>query len=407
MTLSTTPSVSTPVPALSRKIQALQGGAETSFTRMLRLASQTPNLITLGRGDPDVATPPHIVEAAVKALQTRHVNYTPPPGMPALREAIAEKLLRENGLRYEPLSEILVTCGAQEAISVIMQTLLDPGDEVLLPDPFYTAYEMAIGLAHGTVVHVPTFAEQDFEVQPAEIAARITPRSRIIVLVSPSNPTGGVISAAALQEIAALAIRHNLIVVSDELYEKVLFDGAEAQSIARLPGMRERTIIINGFSKTYCMTGFRVGYLAGPAALMGALQEPHHIFTICAPTASQHAALAALRGDQGCVEEIVGIFGTRRRALLDGLRGQGIPYPHPSGAFFAFGDIRATGMTSADFAVKVLEEEGVLVFPGTQYGACGEGFLRISYLAEVPDIERAVEKLGRVYAAAVQNRSDK
>jgi aspartate/methionine/tyrosine aminotransferase len=387
-------------PALSRKILALQGGAETSFTRMLRLAAQTPNLISLGRGDPDVPTPPHIVEAAVKTLQSRHVNYTPPPGLPALREAIAEKLSRENGLDYAPFSEVLVTCGAQEAISVIMQTLLDPGDEVLLPDPFYTAYEMAIGLAHGVVVHVPTYAEQDFEVQPSAIAARITSRTRMIVLVSPSNPTGGVISTAALQKIADLAIRHNLIVVSDELYEKVLFDGAEAPSIARLPGMRERTIIINGFSKTYCMTGFRVGYLAGPAPLIGALQEPHHIFTICAPTPSQHAALAALRGDQGCVEEIVGIFARRRQALLSSLRAEGIPFPHPSGAFFAFGDIRATGMSSADFAVKVLEEAGVLVFPGTQYGPCGEGFLRISYLAEIPDIERSVAALGRIYREA-------
>jgi aminotransferase len=387
-------------PPLSRKIQSLQGGAETSFTRMLRLASQTPNLISLGRGDPDVATPPHIVEAAVKAMQTRHVNYTPPPGMPALREAIADKLARENGLRYDPMSEVLVTCGAQEAISVIMQTLLDPGDEVLLPDPFYTAYEMAIGLAHGKVVHVPTYAEQGFEVQPAEIAARINERTRMIVLVSPNNPTGGVISAASLEEIAALAVRHNLIVVSDELYEKVIFDGAQAPSIARLPGMRERTIIINGFSKTYCMTGFRVGYLAGPAALMAALYEPHHILTICAPTASQHAALAALAGDQGCVDEIVGVFAHRRRALLDGLRSVGVPFPHPAGAFFAFGDIRASGMTSADFAVKVLQEAGVLVFPGTQYGACGEGFLRISYLAQVANIEVAVERLGRVYHSA-------
>ena len=400
MSSTTTPAT----PVLSRKIQALQGGAETSFTRMLRFASQTPNLITLGRGDPDVATPAHIVEAAIKVIQSRHVNYTPPPGMPALREAIAEKLQRENGLRYEPLSEILVTCGAQEAISVIMQTLLDPGDEVLLPDPFYTAYEMAISLAYGKVMHVPTYAEHAFEVQPAAIAAQITARSRMIVLVSPHNPTGGVISASALEEIAALAIRHNLIVVSDELYEKVLFDGAQAPSIARLPGMRERTIVINGFSKTYCMTGFRVGYMAGSGELMGALQEPHHIFTICAPTASQHAALAALRGDQGCVDEIVGIFAQRRRALLDGLRGVGIPFPHPSGAFFAFGDIRATGISSADFAVKVLQEAGVLIFPGTQYGACGEGFLRISYLAEIPDIKRAVSQLGQVYRDAVDRR---
>jgi len=400
--MNPTPAPATP--ALSRKIQSLQGGAETSFTRMLRLAAQTPNLITLGRGDPDVPTPSHIVEAAVKVMQSRHVNYTPPPGMPALREAVAEKLQRENGLHYEAMSEILITCGAQEAISVIMQTMLDPGDEVLLPSPFYTAYEMAIGLAHGKVVHVPTYAEQNFEVQAATIAAAVTERSRMIVLVSPNNPTGGVISAATLAQIAEIAIRHNLIVVTDELYEKVIFDGAEAPSIARLPGMRERTILINGFSKTYCMTGFRVGYLAGPAALMTVLQEPHHIFTICAPTASQHAALAALRGDQGCVDEIVGIFAQRRRTLLDGLRNVGIPFPHPSGAFFVFGDIRATGMASADFAVKVLTEGGVLVFPGTQYGRSGEGFLRISYLAEIADIERAVDKLGRVYHAAVQER---
>ena len=388
-------------PSLSQKIRRLHGGAETSFTRMLRLAGQTPNLITLGRGDPDVPTPSHIVEAAVKALQTRHVNYTPPPGMPALREAIADKLSRENGLSYDPQQEVLVTCGAQEAISVIMQTLLDPGDEVLLPDPFYTAYEMAIGLAGGVVVHVPTHAEQDFEVQAEAIEQRISPRTRMLVLVSPNNPTGGIISAATQARIAEIAVRHNLIVVSDELYEKVIFDDAEALGIARLPRMRERTIVINGFSKTYCMTGFRVGYIAGPADLMTAMAEPHHIFTICAPTASQHAALAALTHSQECVDEIVGIFARRRRALLDGLRSVGIPFPHPAGAFFAFGDIRATGMSSADFAVKVLSDEGVLVFPGTQYGPGGEGFLRISYLAEIPDIERAVDKLGRVYRASV------
>lgn len=391
-------------PPLSRKIQALQGSAETTFTRMVRLAGQTPNLISLGRGDPDVATPPHIVAAAVQALQTHHVNYTPPPGLPALREAIAEKLARENGLHYAPLSEVLVTCGAQEAISVIMQSLLDPGDEVLLPDPFYTAYEMAVGLAHGKVVPVPTYAEQNFEVLPAEIEARITPRSRLLVLVSPSNPTGGVISPPVQEAIARIAIRHNLLVVSDELYEKVVFDGVLAPSIARLPGMRERTLVVNGFSKTYCMTGFRVGYLAGPAPLVAALQEPHHILTICAPVASQQAALAALRGDQGCVDEIIGIFARRRQALLTSLRQAGIPFPHPAGAFFAFADVRAAGIPAAAFAEAVLQQAGVLVFPGTQYGRCGEGFLRISYLAEIPEIERAVERIGGVYRQWVQQR---
>ena len=390
-------------PTLSQKIQALQGGAETSFTRMVRLAAGTPNLITLGRGDPDLQTPSHIVEAAVGALQTGHVNYTPPPGLITLREAIAEKMANERNLIYDPNTEIIVTAGAQEAISVVMQTLLDPGDEVLLPDPYYTAYEMATGLAFGTVVRIPTYAENDFEVQPEAIEAAITPRSRLLVLVSPNNPTGGVISREALQRIAEIAQRHNLIVVSDELYERIVFDGATAPSIATLPGMRERTIIISGFSKTYCMTGFRVGYLAGPTALMTALQEPHHIFTICAPTASQYAALAALQGSQDCVDEIVGIFGKRRQTLMESLHSAGVPFPHPAGAFFVFADIRATGMTSSAFAEELLQKESVLVFPGTQYGPCGEGFLRISYLAEIPDIERAVEKLQRVYRTATGN----
>jgi aminotransferase len=386
---------------ISKKIQALHGGAESSFTRMLRLASGVPNLISLGRGDPDVPTPAHIVQAAIEALQTRRVNYTPPAGLPELREAIAAKLKTENSLTYDPATEIIVTNGAQEAISVIMQTLLDPGDEVLLPDPYYTVYEMAIGLAGGVVVRVPTLAERDFEVQATHIEARITPRTRLVVLVSPNNPTGGIISAATLAQVAEIAQRHNLIVISDELYEKIIFDGAEAPSIARLPGMQERTIIINGFSKAYCMTGFRVGYLAGPAVLAQAMLEPHHTINICAPTISQRAALAALQGSQDCVTEIVDIFAKRRRVLLDSLTQAGIPHPHPAGAFFAFADIRASGMTSADFAVKVLNEAGVLVFPGTQYGPSGEGFLRISYLAEIPAIEQAVAKLGQVYRSVV------
>ncbi len=396
--MTTTPSNA---PTLSRKIQALHGGAETSFTQMLRLASQVPDLISLGRGDPDLPTPAHIVDAAVAVMQSGHVNYTPPPGMMPLREAIAEKMATERNLAYDPSSEVVVTAGAQEAISVVMQTLLDPGDEVLLPDPYYTAYEMAAGLAFGSVVRVPTRAEDDFEVLPEAIEAAITPRSRLLVLVSPNNPTGGIISAATLERIAELAIRHNLIVVSDELYERVIFDGATAPSIATLPGMRERTVIINGFSKTYCMTGFRVGYLVGPAALVTPMQEPHHIFTICAPTASQHAALAALQGSQECVGEIIAVFARRRQALMQSLDKAGIPYPYPAGAFFVFADIRALGMSSADFAVKALQEAGVLVFPGTQYGPGGEGFLRISYLAEIPDIVTAVEKLGHVYQASL------
>lgn len=399
--------ISTVGSPVSKKVQALQVSGESSFSRMLRLASHIPQLISLGRGDPDVPTPAHIVEASIAALQSRHINYTPPAGLPELRTAIAAKLKTENGLEYDPATEIIVTTGAQEAISVIMQTLLDPGDEVLLPDPYYTVYEMAIGLSGGMVVHVPTAAERDFEVLAADIAARITSRTRLVVLVSPNNPTGGIISAATLAKIAEVVQQHNLVVISDELYEKIIFDGADSPSIARLPGMRQRTLIINGFSKAYCMTGFRVGYLAGPAALVQAMLEPHHTLNICAPTISQRAALAALQGNQECVAEIVDIFAKRRRVLLDSLTGVGIPYPHPSGAFFAFADIRATGMTSADFAVKVLNEAGVLVFPGTQYGPGGEGFLRISYLAEIPAIEQAVEKLGQVYRSAIIEKENK
>lgn len=388
-------------PLLSKKIQGLQGGTESSFVRMVRMASQIPDLISLGRGDPDVPTPAHIVEAAVRVMQSRRVNYTTPIGMPELRRAIAEKLQTENGLTYNPDTEVIVTAGAQEAMSVVMQTLLDPGDEVLLPDPYYTAYEMAIGLAGGTVVRVPTSADENFEVKAEAIEAKITPRSRILVLVSPNNPTGAVISAQTLVQIAELAVKHNLIVVSDELYEKIVFDGAEAPSIVHQPDMLDRTIIINGFSKTYSMTGFRVGYLAGPAALVMPMQETHHTLTICAPTASQHAALAALTGSQDCVTEIVGIFAARRKILLSALQKAGIPHGQPAGAFFAFADIRATGLSSAAFSEKVLSQEHVLVFPGTQYGPGGEGFLRVSYLAEPTALETAVARLGNVYQEAI------
>ncbi len=203
-----------------------------------------------------------------------------------------------------------------------------------------------------------------------------------------------------MAQIAELAVKHNLIVVSDELYEKIIFDGAEAPSIVHCEGMRERTLIINGFSKTYSMTGFRVGYLAGPAALVMPMQETHHTLTICAPTASQHAALAALTGSQECVTEIVGIFAARRKVLLNALKQAGIPHGQPAGAFFAFADIRATGISSAAFAEKTLAQAHVLVFPGTQYGPGGEGFLRISYLADPAAIETAVERLAAVYAEA-------
>jgi aminotransferase len=383
---------------LAARVWDVRGSREDSpFIRLLALTKGKDQLISLGRGDPDLPTPAHVVDAAIAALRAGKTKYTVPAGLIELRTAVARKLRDENALDYDPEREIVITAGTQEAVNVVLQALIAPGDEVILPDPYYMAYFQAIRASGGVAAIVRTTLEDNFVVRPEAIEAAITERTKAIILVSPSNPTGTVIDPATARAVAEIAIRHDLVVISDELYEHVVFDGAKVTSIAALPGMWERTITVNGFSKAFNMTGLRVGYFAGPAAFVGAALELRHMLSICAPSVSQYAALAALEGPYDALHEALATYKERRDLMLGSLREQGVPCNRPEGAFFVFADIRATGLGAFDFCVRLLEEEQVQVFPGTQYGAGGEGFVRISFLTPKDQLAVALERFGRFY----------
>lgn len=362
--------------------------------RMMALAAKYQDVVSLGRGDPDLPTPPHIIEAANRAAREGHTHYTPGLGIVPLREAISAKLKRENQVDYGT-DEVLVTTGGQEALCVIMQSILNPGDEVILPSPTYTTYSLAAHLAGGTPVHVALDPDAGFQIDPAAIERHITPRTKAVAVVSPNNPTATVQSRRALEGVADLARRHNLLVISDEIYEKVLFDGAVHYSMSSLPEMRDRTITVNGFSKAYSMTGWRVGWVAAPAALMTGLLAVKDTYTICTPAPNQWAALAAITGPQDCVEETVSIYARRRAWLLAGLREARLSFAPAAGSLFVFADIRETGLSSEQFCVDLLDRVKVITYPGGDFGPGGEGFVRMSLLAPDPRFREAVDRIVR------------
>ena len=361
-------------------------------TRMLGIAAGMSDVIALGRGDSDFHTPAHIVEAAKAALDANQHHYTGPTGIPALREAIAADLSSQYGLDYGA-EEILVTAGAQEAIMLTMLAFCAPGDEVLITSPRFTTYDTAVHLCGGTPIPVPTYERDDFALDVAEIEARITPRTRMFVLVSPNNPTGAVTPPEAIRAIADLAIRHDLIIVADEIYGRMIYAPNEHLSIATLQGMRERTITLNGFSKTYAMTGWRVGYLAAPADLVEMLTEPRHTLSINTCTISQYAALAALTGPQEPIDAMVREYGERRNWLMPALTDAGFSYGHPGGAFYIYTNVSSSGLPSPLFCERLLQETGVMVFPGTMFGDESTDYIRISYLQPLPMIQEAVQRI--------------
>jgi aminotransferase len=364
-------------------------------TKMLEIAAGLNDVIAMGRGDPDFPTPAHIVEAAKRALDADATHYTHPSGIPKLREAIAAMLAREYALAYSA-EEIIVTAGVQEAMMLTMLALIEPGDEVLLASPRFTSYDTAVELCGGQCVSVPTFECDDFALMPAEIEKRITPRSKIIVLVTPNNPTGAVTPPSAVREIAEIAKKHNLIVVSDEIYAKLMFAGSEHLSIASLPGMRERTVTLNGFSKSYAMTGFRVGYLAAPQAFVRMLIEPRHTLSINAATPSQWAALAALTGPQDDVVRMCEAYAERRAYMTGALDKLGLTYGHPGGAFYLYVNIESSGLPAPIFCERLLRETRVLLFPGTLFGDTDDRYVRMSLLQP---LERMKEAMDRITAA--------
>jgi aminotransferase len=387
------------VSALGRALASRIPHEDVGFrTQMLELAAGLSDVIALGRGDPDFPTPQHILEAAKAALDGGATHYTHPAGDLKLRQAIADHLRASTSLDYDSSAEVLVTLGAQEAVYLAFLSLIEPGDEVLLPSHRFTSYDAGIELCGGCVRTYPTVFGNDYRLDPEEIARAITPRTKAISIVSPDNPTGGVATPEAIAAVARLAREHDVLVISDEIYDRFVYDDARHVSIASEPGMRERTLIVNGFSKCYAMTGWRVGYLAGPADFVRSIIEVKHTLTICTPAVSQAAALAALTGPQECIAMMRDVYAERRAFLMGALDAMGLPYVRPDGAFYVYVDITSTGKRSPEFCLSLLRDTGVMMFPGTMFGTDGERHVRMSLLAPLDQVQEAVRRMSTVVA---------
>lgn len=367
----------------------------SGIRKFFDIINTMPDVISLGVGEPDFITPEHIRQAGIRSIEQGHTRYTSNYGMLELREEISALLNRRYGLTYDPKTEILVTVGVSEGVDLAMRTLIDPGDEVISVDPGYVAYEADIIFAGGVPMPVSAYAKHNFGVRASEIAAAITPRTKMILLGNPNNPTGAVIPREELEGIAKLAVEHDLIVASDEVYSRLVYTG-EHTCIATFPGMRERTLLLDGFSKAYAMTGWRVGYVAAPPRILEAMLKIHQYAIMCAGTAPQEAAIEALRHGEDDVRAMYNDYARRRRMFVDGLNRIGLPTCEPGGAFYAFPYIGGTGMTDEVFAEKLLFEEQVAVVPGSSFGAAGTGYVRCAYCTAYDKLEEALVRIERL-----------
>lgn len=356
-------------------------------------------VISLGIGEPDFVTPWHIREAAIYALERGKTGYTSNLGLMKLREAISRYVEENYTVSYDPANEVLVTVGVSEALDLALRAVLNPGDEVLYHEPCYVSYSPSIALAHGRAVTIRTREEDEFKLRPDALLAALTPQSKVLLLNFPTNPTGGVMTGAELEEIAKICRDRNLLVITDEIYSELSYAEAHV-SIASLPGMRERTIFLHGFSKAFAMTGFRVGYACAPAPLIDAMMRIHQYGILCAPIVSQEAALEAMKNGKQAMIAMREQYRLRRNFLVHGLRKLGLTCFEPRGAFYLFPNISATGKSSQEFAMGLLKHEKVAVVPGTAFGASGEGCVRCSYATGMEQLEIAVERIGRFVGTA-------
>ncbi len=366
----------------------------SGIRRFFDMISGMEGVISLGVGEPDFTTPEPLREAAIASVRAGRTAYTSNYGLFELRESLAEHLERLYNVRYDPHSEILITVGVSEALDITCRAVLGPGDEMIVPDPSYVAYVPAVVLADAVPVLVPTSVETQFAPTAAEIERHITPRTKALLLGYPNNPTGAVLPREELKRIAVVAQRHDLLVIADEIYDRLTY-GVEHTSFASLPGMWERTVLLGGFSKDYAMTGWRVGYACAPAELLEAMMKVHQYVIMCAPTAGQAAALEALHGGEPYVQAMLAEYDRRRRIIVDGLNGIGLPTFEPRGAFYAFPDIRPTGLSSEEFVEALLVEEKVVTVPGDAFGPSGAGYVRLCYANSMENIEAALERIGR------------
>lgn len=367
----------------------------SGIRKFFDIVAKMDNVISLGVGEPDFPTPMRVREAAIRSLEEGKTRYSSNWGMPQLREEIAHYLKRRFDLQYDT-DQILCTIGASEAIDVTLRTVLTPGDEVLVVEPSYVAYKPAIALQHGVPVVVTTKAENAFRVQPEELEAAITPKTKVLILPYPNNPTGAIMEKDDLEKIAKVCIQHDLLVISDEIYAELTYNGKNHVSIASIDGMAERTVVLNGFAKSFSMTGWRLGYAAGPKELMKVINKVHAYIIMCAPSMSQYGAIEALSDDAKCDADVSAMrtaYDQRRRYLVDALNDMGLTCFEPEGAFYVFPSIAKTGLSAQQFCEKLLYEAGVAVVPGDAFGASGEHHVRISYAYSMEQLQQAMEKL--------------
>ncbi len=374
---------------LSRKVTSIK---PSGIRKFFDIVSEMQDAISLGVGEPDFETPWHIREEGIYSLEKGKTVYTSNSGLKELRVEICNYLERRFGLTYDPLKETVVTVGGSGAIDIAMRAMLDEGDEVIIPEPSYVSYVPCVILADGVPVTINLKHENEFRLTAPELEAAITPKTKVLVLAFPNNPTGAVMTKKDLEAIADVIIKHDLYVVSDEIYSELTY-GANHVSIASLPGMRERTIVINGFSKSYAMTGWRLGYACGPANIIKQMTKIHQFAIMCAPTTSQYAAIEAMRNGDSDVERMRNSYDGRRRFVVSTLREMGLECFEPLGAFYVFPSVREFGMTSDEFATRLLQEQKLAVVPGTAFGECGEGFIRISYAYSLEKLKEALSRL--------------
>lgn len=375
---------------VSKKIQEMPFSGIRKF---FDVANEMDNVISLGVGEPDFITPWAIRERAIYTLEKSSIRYTSNLGLKELREEIASYLKRKYELSYCPNNEILVTVGASEGIDVALRTLLNPGEEVLVVEPSYVSYKPCVEMAGGVPVVINTKVENDFRLQPEEILEKLTDRTKAIILPYPNNPTGAIMEREDLEKIAKVIKEHNIFVISDEIYSELTYGDRQHVSIASLEGMRDLCVVLNGFSKSFSMTGWRLGYAAGPKDIISNMTKVHQYVIMCAPTISQYAALEAFRSCEGEVAKMRQEYDMRRNVMRKGFEDMGLPCFEALGAFYLFPSIRSTGLTSDEFSERLLFEERVAVVPGTAFGECGEGFIRCSYAYSIKDIKRALARI--------------
>jgi aminotransferase len=374
---------------ISNRVQQIP---PSGIRRFFDIAATMDNVISLGIGEPDFVTPKPILEAGLASLQAGHTHYTSNNGTIELRTAISQHLNRLYDVEYDPALELLITIGVSEAMYLAMTAILNPGDEVILPQPCFVSYTAEVSLAGGTPVPIATRVENNFQVTAEEIEAAITRRTKALLIGYPSNPTGAVLERETLEDIARVVQKYDILVISDEIYDRLVYD-IEHVCVPSLPGMWERTILLGGFSKAYAMTGWRLGYVAAPPELLGAMSKVHQYTIMSAPTTAQEAALVALAQGEKAIEEMRQRYDRRRRLIVDGLNSIGLNCFEPHGAFYAFPSVRGSGLDDAEFAERLLDEDRVAVIPGRAFGIGGAGYVRCSYATAYEKIEQALERI--------------